>query len=272
MFGGGAAAPARPYTKWYNVHERHSLSEFKAEGVILVAIAFIFTLHFFGSRSNRSRAKTWIRANAPVLASEFAQVGFEAGINAEQDPDKVLKQKSLFEYAAYATGRSNIAFVDIKISLKKRFNPIMVLIESAMGFFFESMASGSDDLLEATIYPFDGREEKVVPQIPGAAELRAKDSKSGYDGFVWAIVHKDRMRKLRDDRYDLSITFTKDHAKLPAWATVMSESAEITSALLTDELADAVKKAGDLLDCIIVTDQPIDKPSTCVLPYYMSQE
>lgn len=228
----------------------------------MVVIAFIFTLHFYGTRVNRSKAKAWIRANAPVLSSEFAQVGFESGVNAEQNPDKVLKQKSLFEYATYSSGRSNIAFIDVKVSLKKRFNPVMVAIESAIGFFFESMGTGPEDLLEATMYPFDGKEDKIVPQMPGSAELRAKDSKSGYDGFVWALVHKDRMQKLRDDRYDLSITFTKDHAKLPEWATVMSESAEITSALLTDELAAAVKKAGDLFDCIIVTDQPIDKPTT----------
>lgn len=69
------------------------------------------------------------------------------------------------------------------------------------------------------------------------------------------------MKKLREDRYDLSITFTKDNAKLPIWTTVMSESAEVTQTLLTDELASAVKQAGDLFEYLIISDQPVDKPT-----------
>lgn len=75
-------------------------------------------------------------------------------------------------------------------------------------------------------------------------------------------MNKNQMKQLRDERYDVSITFTKDHPKLPIWTTVMSESAEITSALLTDELVDAIKKAGDLFDYLIITDQPVEKPKT----------
>jgi hypothetical protein len=83
---------------------------------------------------------------------------------------------------------------------------------------------------------------------------------STYDGFVWAIVHKDRMKTLREDRYDVSLTSTKDHPSLPAWATIMSESAQITDALLTPELIKAVKEAGEDLEALIVTDQPVDAP------------
>lgn len=116
--------------------------------------------------------------------------------------------------------------------------------------------------MEATSYPFDGKEALTVPALPGAAELRSKDTKSAYDGFVWAIVNKDRMKQIREERYDISTTFTKDHAKLPVWLTVMSESAEITDALLTPDLIKATQSAGDLLDYLIVTDQPLEKPTT----------
>ncbi|KAH7037932.1 uncharacterized protein B0I36DRAFT_372172 [Microdochium trichocladiopsis] len=256
-----AAQTARPYTAWYRIDERHSLSEFRNEGLILVVIAIIFSLHVIGSRRNKSKARAWAKANGALLAGEFSQVGFVSGIDAEKQPEKVLKQKSLYEYTSYATGRSNIAFVDVKLELIKRFNPIMTIAETISGFFLDSVPTPLD-IVEATIYPFDGREDKVVPGIPGAMELRSKDSKSAYDGFVWAVVNKDKMQKLRDDRYDVSITFTKDNAKLPQWTTVMSESAEITAALLTDELAAAVTQAGELFDCLIVSDQPIEKPRT----------
>lgn len=251
----------KPYTAWYRIDERHSLSEFRNEGLIMIVIAFIFSLHVFGTRRNKAKARAWAKANGAILASEFSQVGFVSGVDAEKQPEKAIKQKSLFEYTSYATGRSNVAFVDVKLELIKRFNPIMTVAETVSGFFIDSVPT-PQDIVEATLYPFDGREEKVVPGIPGAAERSSKDSKSAYDGFVWAIVNKDKMQKLRDDRYDVSITFTKDNAKLPMWATVMSESAEITTALLTDELAAAVTQAGELFDCLIVSDQPIDKPRT----------
>ncbi|KAI2637480.1 DUF1682 domain protein [Xylaria nigripes] len=258
---GGPAPTLRPYTKWYNVHERHSLSEFRTEGFILSIIAVICTLHYIGSRMNRTKSKAWAKAHSSLLSSEFAQVGTGRSRAPRDDVDKALEEKSLFEFASYATGRQNVAFMDVKLALKKRFNPMMLFMEYIAGFVFDSF-SMPEDFLGATIYPFDGKESQVVPGIPGAAEVASKDPKSTYDGFVWAIVNKTKMKALREERYDVSITFTKDHPKLPVWTTVMSESAEITQALLTDELVDSIKKAGDLLDYLIITDQPIEKPKT----------
>ncbi|KAI0023210.1 DUF1682 domain protein [Xylariomycetidae sp. FL0641] len=257
---GGPAPTAVPFTKWYNIHERHSLSDFRAEGLILTVIIVVFTLHYFGTRLNRKKAKTWAQANAPVLKNEFSLVGFRNIPSSEEEPEKMLKQSSLFEYALYASGRQNVAFMDVKLSLVKRFNPIMTAMESFLGFFFDTFSS-PDDVLDASLYPFDGREAQIVPGVPGAAELKTKDSKSSYDGFVFAIVNKDNMKQLREDRYDASITFTKDNPKLPIWATVMSESAEITNTLLTNELAAAVKQAGPNFEYLIVSDQPVDKPT-----------
>lgn len=67
---------------------------------------------------------------------------------------------------------------------------------------------------------------------------------------------------MREERYDLSLTTTRDHAKLPVWTTVMSESAEVTDMLLTPELIKAVSDAGDNFEAIIVSDQPINAPRT----------
>ena len=177
--------------------------------------------------------------------------------------DSILKEKSLFEFASYATGRQNVAFVDVKLTLKKRFNPIITFIETTVGFFWDAFVT-PEDTCEAFLYPFDGKEALSVPGMPGAAELKAQGSKSTYDGFVWAIVNKERMKKIRDERYDLSITVTKDNSKLPAWLTVMTESAEITDAMLTPELIKAATEAGEDLDYLIITDQPVERPKTYV--------
>jgi len=277
---GGAlpASTARPFTKWYRIHERHSLSDFTTEGIILAFMAVVLVAHLIGARRNRSRARAWIRAHGPTLSSEFAVVGFggvpaSAGDQSDDellaalatanqlDPDALLKERSLFEFASYATGRQNVAFVDVRLTLVKRFNPFLTAIEWVAGFMWESWGT-PEDTAAAVLYPFDGKEKDTVPGLPGAVELRTKDLKSGFDNFVWALVNKDRMMQLREDRYDVSITYTKDHPKLPAWLTVMSESAEITDALLTPELIKAAEQAGELLDYLIVSDQPLEKPKT----------
>lgn len=154
-----------------------------------------------------------------------------------------------------------MAFLDAKLTLVRRFNPLMSLAEAGLSLFFDSFNMPQDSV-EVTIYPFDGKENMLLPALPGAAELRSKDSKSSYDGFVWAIVNKDRMKQVREERFDVSLTFTKDHNKLPAWLTVMSESAEITNVLLTNDLIKAAQSAGELLDYLIVSDQPEDRPKT----------
>jgi hypothetical protein len=282
--GSAATATAVPYTKWYNVHERHSLSEFKNEGYIAIILLIIIAIHLIGTSKNRKRAKAWITAYAPVLQKEFALVGFGGrgpsasdvesegllkSMNGQLDrPVDLLKEKSLDAFATYATGRQNIAFVDVTISLIKRYNPFLVFVEYAMNFFLDSMPAPVERM-EAILYPFDGKEALTVPgQLPGAHELR-KD-KSSYDNFVWAIVNKETMKSLRDERFDVSITQTKDNAKLPVWATIMSESAEITDALLTPELISAVEQVGEDFDHLIITDQPIDKPTTYVFTLILS--
>lgn len=279
-FTGAGAYPtgaAVPYTKWYNIHERHSLSDFKQEGVILGLILVIVAIHLYGTSINRKRAKSWITAHATVLNKEFALVGFggrkrptaeeveSEGLakslanDSLELPEELLKEKSLQEFSTYATGRQNVAFLDFNLTLPKLYSPISMVFEYGMSLFFESMAAPAERM-EAILYPFDGREALTVPgQAPGAHELR-KDAKSSYDNFVWAIVNKDTMKQLRDDRYDVSITSTKDSAKLPNWATVMSESAEVTDFLLTPEFIKVVEDAGELLEHLIITDQPIDQP------------
>jgi hypothetical protein len=252
-----------PYTKWYNIHERYSPSDFKSEGVILSLILIVVVIHLLGTSANKKKAKAWIAAHSPTLRNEFALVGFGGKQHSTKGelelPEDLLKEKSPQEYSTYASGRQNIAFMDVNLTLLKRYSPLSMIAEYGMSLFLDTMAPPTESM-EAIIYPFDGREALTVPgQLPGAQELR-KDTKSSYDGFVWAIVNKETMKQLRDDRYDVSITTTKDSPKLPNWATVMSESAEITEFLLTPELVKAIEEAGELLNHLIITDQPNDQP------------
>lgn len=213
-----------------------------------------------------------------MLQAEFAQIGYirpqasaddvasmglaQATEKAKADaitPENMLREKKADEYMTYATGRLNVAFVDFKLTLAKRYNPLVRFGEIALGLFFESMPA-PEERMEATAYLFDGREAKIAPGF-GKGEESKGVPKSTYDGFVWAVVHKDLMKRVREDRYDLSLTTTKDHPKLPIWTTVMSESAEITDSLLTPELVKAITEAGDKFEALVISDQPMEQPT-----------
>lgn len=177
-------------------------------------------------------------------------------------PVDLLKENAANEFVTYASGRQNVAFLDMKLSLLKRYNPLVILGEYIVGFMFESTPA-PEERMDYTAYAFDGREALIVPGTKG--EERKSTHNSSYDGFVWAIVNKDNMKRLRDERYDLSLTTTKDHPKLPTWATVMSEANEITETLLTSDLIKAVHDAGDeSFEALVITDQPVDRPNKYV--------
>jgi hypothetical protein len=269
--GSAATGTPRPYTAWYRVWERTSPSDFKQEAIIIPIVLLVILINAWGKSKNRKRAKQWMSAHTPALEAEFAKIGFGGYTrNPEADdvqgsgllqasqsgglqvPEEALKEVSGDCFSSYATGRQNAAFADIKINLYKRYNPLVGIIETFFSFFFDSIPA-PEERIEATIYSFDGKEKDLLAEAPSVPN-------STYDGFVWAIVHKDLMKRLRDDRYDLSLTSTKDNNKLPDMLTVMSESAEITDSLLTPELIKAVEMAGEDLEALIVTDQPLEQP------------
>ena len=283
---GALPTGARPivYTKWYRVWERTQPKDFIAEALILPFIIIVVGLHAWGRRANKRKATGWINSHARELQKEYAAVGFDgqksptieevqaSGLAAASQvalvPENLLKEKTAAEYHTYATGRQNVAFMDIRLVLYKRYNPATWMVESVLGFLFETISS-PEEKMSATAYAFDGRENELVPaksqEQLDAIQAQGKSKSSIYDPFVWAVVNKEQMRKLRDDRYDLSLTTTRDNNKLPIFATVMSENAEITDQLLTPELIKAIEKAGDAFESLIITDQPLDKPQRYAL-------
>jgi len=242
------------------------------ELIIIPLLLITVLINYVGSQMNKSRVRTWAATYLPLLEAEFASVGFPAspgsgamrvqGLSTAIEeatkkggdvPETLLRQKKKNEFYTYATGRQNVAWLDVQLTLYKRYNPFIWALETALAFVIDSIPA-PEEKMEATAYVFDGKEKSLAPNATGGG------GNSGYNGFVFAIVHKDRMRALRDERYDLSLTATRDNAKLPDWATVMSESAEITDALVTPELVKAVEAVGEALEALILTDLPVDAP------------
>ena len=242
---------------------------------MIIAVLF----HVWGTRANKRKAKKWMAVHAPILESEFALVGYSgqpkvvegvqseglletsAKLSGDDLSDDMLKTKTAWEFQSYASGRQNVAFADMKITVVKRYNPIVLGMEYLISLFFDSIKPPTEKA-ETIIYSFDGNEKNFVPSTILAERPKSTGS-SSYDGFVFAIVNKMNMRKLRDERYDVSLTTTKEHPKLPIWCTVMSESAEVTETMLTQNLISAIEQAGDdNFEYLIITDQPQDKPTT----------
>ncbi|CUS12008.1 unnamed protein product [Tuber aestivum] len=246
-------APIRFDGPWYALWERHSLDEFQFEGYILLLLFGILGWHFWGTRRNRAIANKFFSSMSPVLSQEFSYVGFDpyGRANTEQPvtADYALKENHPLEFVAYASGRQNVAFMHTTIKLQRRSNPIIWFGEHLFAFFFESVPTPTDNAT-ITISPFDGQD----------AGKGGPNSK--YDNFVWALVNKNQMKRWREDRYDLSLTRTSDWDGLPNWLAVMSENKEIGDTVLTKELKEAVVDCPDILEYLIVSDQPIDKPTT----------
>lgn len=255
-----------------------TIHDFYQEMIIVPVLLFVVLVNYLGARMNAARVKKWAATYLPLLEGEYASVGFgtqgpgtgdvqskglaKAIEESSSVPEELLRQKKKNEFFTYATGRQNVAWLDVKLTLYKRFNPFVWAVEAALAFFFESIPP-PEERMEATAYVFDGREKSLLPQAGSTGN-------SAYDGFVWAVVHKDKMKQLRDDRYDLSLTATRDNAKLPEWATVMSESSEVTDTLITPELVKAVEAAGEDLEALVVSDMPVDAPRKCVVPSSIS--
>ncbi|KAF3936188.1 hypothetical protein ABW19_dt0203128 [Dactylella cylindrospora] len=248
---------------WYAFWLRVGFGDFYTEYFILAFLGVMVGWYFMGVSLNRSIAKKWILQHVPLLQKEYARVGFQKTLTTTEeaaadvaagkfvgDEKTLIREESSQEFVHYDSGRLNVLSTVFEIKLKGRGNPFLWAFEVIMSFFVDSIAAPVDSVT-ITTYTADGAD---------AAKTGSHSSK--YDGFVWAVVNKRVMAKHRDARYDLSLTRTVDTTKLPPWLTVMTESAEITDLLLTKDLIAAIEKVGPGFQYILITDQPIEKPTT----------
>lgn len=278
-------APFPPDSPWYAVWQRHDPSEFLLEFYVVLLLAFVVGIHTWGVRRNRRIAREWLAAHKGVLEREFAMVGFDAqgrantlpGQGAAQEDkllvdadlgrkggkgvpvELILRENSSTEFVAYATGRNNVAFVHVTISLMRRNNPIALLGEVLASFVFDAIPEPRD-CVTVTLAPFDGGEQALAPGLGKVGGGGGGSSR--FDDFIWAVVNKKTMHRWRQERYDLSLTTTRDWEALPMWASVMTEAKEIGDLVLTREVREAVEGVGmeGGLEYLLVSDQRIEKP------------
>ncbi|EGX54285.1 hypothetical protein AOL_s00004g318 [Orbilia oligospora ATCC 24927] len=248
---------------WYAFWLRVSPKDFITEYFIIGFLTLMVTWHFIGVSVNRKIAKKWILKNVPLLQREYARVGFQRTLTTTEEAKEdvaagkfvgnekdMIREESSQEFVHYTSGRMNVLSTVFNIKLKGRGNPFLWCFEVVTSFFMDSFAAPSDTVT-ITTYTSDG-----------ADASKTGGHNSRYDGFVWGVVNKKAMATHRSARYDLSLTKTVDTPKLPAWLTVMTESAEITDTMLTKDLIAAIEKIGNGFQYLAITDQPIDKPTS----------
>jgi len=152
---------------------RYGWRDFYFEYAVLALCLVYYTAHYLGKRRNMKHAYSWVRANEPLLTSQFAQFG----IPSVNDGLVPLSHDGGGVFEAYATGRTGVKRLWVEIQLVSRHDVVAWIMEIVGGWLFDYLQG---DVVEVSIQP--------------SAE---------WEGFTWGIVRKAKMRKLRESRYDL---------------------------------------------------------------------
>ncbi|CAG89799.2 DEHA2F24156p [Debaryomyces hansenii CBS767] len=201
---------------------------------LTLGFTIVFIILFkAGDVYNQYLTTSYLKGLGDVFKKNFFQYGVT-------EKELYIKDSSE-DYSSYATGRINIAKVNIDIKLKPRHNIFVWVLESVMSFFTDSV-----------VYPTD----KVNIEITPSPE-------ANLDNFISAVVSKLGMNDFRKFNYFLSLTRTSDSANIPESFVLMSEANEFQEKTLTPELKKALTlQAASFLKFIAITDQPIERPET----------
>lgn len=213
--------------------KRLSLNDWRLELFTLSFIAGFVVLFWIGDRYNTYLVKNFLALVKGAFTNNFYQFGVS--------PTETYIKDSSESYSSYATGRENIAKVNIVFRLKPRHNLFVWIMETALSFFTTSVPAPSDKV-EITITPANS---------------------NVYDNFIAAVVSKLGMNDFRKENYFLSLTRTSDSSNLPESFVYMSEVNEFQEKITTPDLKNALTlQAASFIRFIAFTDQPAEKPES----------
>lgn len=212
---------------------RIKISDWRLELITLSTILVFCVLFKIGDLYNQRKVKAYLSGVSEVFTNNFFQFGVA--------PDKLYVKDSAENYSSYASGRVNIAKVNLEFRLKPRHNLFVLLLETVMSFFTSNVQA-----------PTDRVDIIITPS-----------SDADYDNFISAIVSKIGMNEFRKFNYFLSLTKTTDSDLLPQSFVFMSESSEFQEKLLSPEIKDALTlESASWLKYVAFTDQSIERPAS----------
>lgn len=213
------------------IWQRIQLKDWRVEFFTL-GFTVIFVLLFkAGDLYNQSKVTKFLNNVKPTFTKQFFQFGVA--------PNKLYVKDSSENYSSYASGRLNIAKVDLKFVLAPRHNLFLWIMEVLISFFTNNVKA-PEDTVEVVITPL-----------------------GKYDNFISAIVSKLGMNDARKANYFLSLCKTTDSPNLPESFVYMSEAHEFQDKLTTTELRQALTLgSASFIKFIAFTDQPEAKPES----------
>ncbi|KAL6309538.1 hypothetical protein BKA93DRAFT_757884 [Sparassis latifolia] len=175
---------------------------FKQEAVILAIALVYIAAYFIGKKMNANRANKWFKEQRSILTAQFSRPWQREG----------LIQDGSSDFFIYSTGRRALTSLHTTLSLRPRHDLAQVAFQFGRG------------LIELDYKPCDEVELNFA--------FRNTPGKEGVPDCVWAVVAKDQIRGIKENRWDLTFTKTTDNPSLPPSLTVMSEIADVTTNLL----------------------------------------
>ncbi|CAA21877.1 ER membrane chaperone for multipass membrane proteins, PAT complex subunit, and TMCO1 translocon subunit (human CCDC47 ortholog) [Schizosaccharomyces pombe] len=213
--------------------------DFRLEFVIL-ACFFLYVFSFITQKKkNQKIASRWYGSLQSSFRQQFAQYG--PGPNSSP-----IIYDSPTEFSSYLTGRLNVKNVYTTLQLFPRQDLLAYSLNQIVEILLGNVMSSV--LPVADRFQFD---------------LTLADQNLKAERFVFAIVHKDCMRILREIRYDLSFTRISSSPYLPETHVLMSENNECSQAIFEiPEFMSSINECIENLEYFIVTDQPSVPPAT----------
>lgn len=207
--------------------------------LILFLIVVLYGLVFFvGKSTNASRADAWLNAHEQLFTEQFTRPG-------------TRNRDGYSDVFVFSTGRRAVRSLHTVLRMLPRQDLLQMTYQFVLGTF--DLKYRAEDRVTLDI-SFD---DKTTAQIPD---------------FVWAVVSKDELSSIREERWDLTFTKTTESSLLPPTLSVMTELADITDNLLKPMgnfslpklLSDSAALA--YFRSLSISDQPLTRPSGPLKP------
>ncbi|KAH9853455.1 DUF1682-domain-containing protein [Lenzites betulinus] len=176
---------------------------FKNEVYFLGAALLYVAVYFIGKRANERRASKWFEAHKSLYESQFSKPTHVDG----------LSQDGYSDFFIFSTGRRALTSLHTTFTLRPRHDLFQYIFQTLRG------------LVELDYKVYDELELEFTFREPAGKEGAVPEC-------VWAVVAKDAMKTIRNERWDLTLTKTAESTALPATLAVMTEFADVTTNLL----------------------------------------
>ncbi|OAD56719.1 Coiled-coil domain-containing protein 47 [Eufriesea mexicana] len=209
------------------LHLRARWDSFYLEILMIIGLLVYFINYVAGRSRNARVAEMWLIEHKQLLLDNFSLVG-DTGKSNEDMSENGLVKESQSQYSLYCSGRIGCDSMLIELKLIKRQDLVAVLAQL------------------------------VRPQND-QAHIRVELAKDETDNFVLAIATKRTAMHLVRDMADISVYCPEkrpgEKFGLPSGFYVMSEIAEVASAILDRRILQAFSKFAPYLDYIHISDQ-----------------